>query len=184
MMKEIIVVEGKSDTAAVQRAIAAETIETGGSAINDEIIATIRLAQERRGVIVFTDPDHAGEKIRKLISERVPGIKHAFLSQEEARGKRNLGIEYASAEAIRAALSNVKTEMPDSKAQIGWDDLLAAGLISRPDASKRRLMMGKLLGIGYGNGKQFHKRCRMLQITREEFFAALEQLKAGCDSET
>ena len=33
MIKEMIVVEGKDDTAAIRRAVEADTIETGGSAI-------------------------------------------------------------------------------------------------------------------------------------------------------
>ncbi len=177
MIKEIIVVEGKSDTAAVQRAVAADTIETGGSAINEEIFAAIRLAQERRGVIVLTDPDHPGEKIRRLISERVPGCKQAFLSAEETRGKRNLGVENASPEAIRRALKEVKTETPGVESQISLDDLLSAGLIMNPQAAERRLAMGRLLGFGYCNGKQFLKRCGVFQISREEFSRALEQLK-------
>ncbi|GAE09935.1 ribonuclease M5 [Paenibacillus sp. JCM 10914] len=37
--------------------------------------------------------------------------------------------------------------------------------------------MGNLLGIGYGNSKQFHKRMGMFQISREEFLAALAQLE-------
>ena len=31
-----------------------------------------------RGVIVFTDPDYNGERIRKIIMEAVPTAKHAF----------------------------------------------------------------------------------------------------------
>ena len=57
-IKEIIVVEGKDDTTAVQQSVSADTIETNGSAINTEIIEKIRLAQETRGVIILTDPDY------------------------------------------------------------------------------------------------------------------------------
>lgn len=176
MIKEIIVVEGKSDTVAVRNAVQAETIETGGSAINNEIIERIRLARERRGVIIFTDPDHAGERLRKIISERVPGCKHAFLNREEALGKRNVGVENADSEAIRRALEELKTEYLDAEPQIGWDDLLGAGLINHPDAAARRMKMGKLLRIGYANGKQFYKRCHIFQISREEFLAAQQKL--------
>lgn len=71
MIKEVIVVEGRDDTVAIRRAVEADTIETGGSAINDRILSRIALAQERRGVIVLTDPDHAGERIRKIIANKV-----------------------------------------------------------------------------------------------------------------
>lgn len=49
MIKEVIVVEGRDDTVAVKRAVDADTIETGGSAINARILQRIALAQERRG---------------------------------------------------------------------------------------------------------------------------------------
>lgn len=176
MIKEIIVVEGKDDTAAIQRAVKADTIETGGSAINAAILKRIKLAQQRRGAIIFTDPDHAGERIRKIITERVPGCKHAFLKQEEALYKGSIGVENASNEVIRIALENVKTEYEGVESQIHWDDLLRCGLINHPQAAARRLKMGNLLGIGYCNGKQFHKRCRMFQISQQEFQRAFQQI--------
>lgn len=174
MIKEVIVVEGKSDTAAIKRAVKAETIETGGSAINREVYEKIRLAQERRGVIIFTDPDHAGERLRRLITERIPGCKQAFLTQEEATLKGDIGIENATPEMIRKALGNVKTDYEQAESQIAWEDLMAAGLIVHPQAAERRKAMGSLLGIGYANGKQFFKRCQMFQISRSEFEKALE----------
>ncbi|MCC9080521.1 ribonuclease M5 [Enterococcus faecium] len=77
-IQEIIVVEGKDDTRRLREVVDADTIETIGSAINEEILMQIEHAQETRGVIVFTDPDFSGEKIRKIIMEAVPQAKHAF----------------------------------------------------------------------------------------------------------
>ncbi|MDF2719580.1 MAG: yabF [Paenibacillus sp.] len=179
MIREIIVVEGRDDTVAIRRAVEAETIETGGSAINETTLKRIELAQERRGVIIFTDPDHAGERIRKIISARVPGCKHAFLTQEEATRKADIGVENASKEAIVKALGNVRTEMETDTGhvyEVTMEDLMAAGLLVHPQAAARRLEMGKLLGIGYCNGKQFYKRCRMFRIGREEFAKAYERM--------
>ncbi|TBL69010.1 ribonuclease M5 [Paenibacillus thalictri] len=183
MIKEIIVVEGKDDTSAIKRALEAETIETGGSAINAQIIRRIKLAQERRGVIVFTDPDHAGERIRKIISSKVPGCKHAFLARELAQKGEDIGVENASPEAIREALAHVRTDYKAETSEIGWEDLIEAGLIVHPQAAARRLAMGKLLGIGYCNGKQFYNRCRMFQISREEFELAAEQIEKQTERE-
>lgn len=184
MIKEIIVVEGKADTNAIQRAVDADTLETGGSALNAMTIATIKLAQQRRGVIIFTDPDHAGERIRSRITEKVKGCKHAFLAQEEALNKGDIGIEHASPEAIRQALAHVKTEYEGLPSQIEWLDLIRYGLINHPEAAARRLKMGRALGIGYCNGKQFYKRCEMFQISRSEFLSAYEKLfKEGLNSD-
>jgi ribonuclease M5 len=179
MIKEIIVVEGKDDTVAIKRAVEAETIETGGSAIGEAVLKRIELAGTRRGVIIFTDPDHAGERIRKIVAARVPGCKHAFLPQAEALHKGDIGVENATPEAIRRALANVRTETGEAEGEITWKDLIDAGLIVHPDASNRRLALGNLLGIGYANGKQFHKRCTMFRISMEEFERALRIMETG-----
>jgi ribonuclease M5 len=180
MIKEVIVVEGKDDTVAIKRAVEADTIETGGSAINEDILRKIELAQQRRGVIVFTDPDHAGERIRKIISARVQGCKHAFLPRELASRGSDIGIENASPESIRYALENVRTECEtgEDAVEIELDDLMAAGLLVHPQAAARRLAIGKLLGIGYCNGKQLYKRCRTFRITKEEFRLAVQKMEA------
>lgn len=176
MIKEVIVVEGRDDTVAVKRAVEADTIETGGSAINEMTLKKIALAQERRGVIIFTDPDHAGERIRKIIANRVPGCKHAFLREADATKRGDIGIENASPEAIREALSKVRSEAPGVEGHIDWEDLMEAGLIVHPHAAARRKALGELLGIGYCNGKQLHKRLTVFRISREEFTAALSEL--------
>lgn len=113
-IKEIIVVEGRDDTARIKLAVDADTIETNGSAIDDHVIDQIRLAQKTRGVIILTDPDFPGEKIRKTISEAVPGCKHAFLPKHLAKpkNKRGIGVEHASVESIRACLENVHEQLP------------------------------------------------------------------------
>ena len=51
-IQEIIVVEGKDDTRRLREVVDADTIETIGSAINEEILMQIEHAQETRGVIV------------------------------------------------------------------------------------------------------------------------------------
>ena len=55
-IQEVIVVEGKDDTKRIKMAVNADTIETRGSAISDETLDQIAKLQEKRGVIVFTDP--------------------------------------------------------------------------------------------------------------------------------
>lgn len=177
MIKEVIVVEGRSDTVAVKRAVEADTIETGGSAVGPAVISRIRLAMERRGVIILTDPDHAGERIRKIVSSKVPGCKHAFIPEAEATRRGDIGVENASPEAIRHALSRVHTSFEGAPPQIGMDDLLDAGLIVHPRAAERRMALGNALGIGYCNGKQLYKRLAMFGITPAEFAGALEQVE-------
>ncbi|MBM6616210.1 ribonuclease M5 [Bacillus suaedaesalsae] len=177
-IKEIIVVEGKDDTVTVQRAVEADTIETNGSAINAETIEKIKLAQEKRGVIIFTDPDYPGEKIRKTVAEKVPGCKHAFIKKEDAFDKRHkkVGVEHASIEIIRQALQEVQQEWIDIDEEISFDELIHYGFIAGAKAKSRREKLGILLRIGYTNGKQLHKRLKMFQITKNQFEQAAKQV--------
>lgn len=177
----MIVVEGRDDTAKINLAVDADTIETNGSAVNQEILNRIQHAKNKRGIIIFTDPDYPGERIRHIVDQAVPGCKHAFLTQDEARAKnpnnKSLGIEHASIQAIQQALADVYelTEMKES--QINKTDLINSGLIGGPKAKSRRDKLGKLLQIGHTNGKQLLKRLAMFQITKEQFDQALLQLQ-------
>ena len=118
---EVIVVEGRDDTAAIKRAVRAVTIETHGFGISKSTWEKIDRAYTDYGIIVFTDPDHAGEEIRRKIIEKYPEAKQAFLSRdkatektknklaENAKGIRpDIGIENASPEDIREALEKAK----------------------------------------------------------------------------
>lgn len=178
-IKEVIVVEGKDDTTAIRRAVDADTIETNGSALNQVTIEKIKLAQKNRGVIVFTDPDFPGEKIRKAITEQVPGCKHAFIAKEDAlksRGK-GLGVEHASPQAILKALEQAHEMSESIVEEMTQEDLIDAGLIGGEGAKEKRERLGKLLKIGYTNGKQLHKRLMMFQISHEEFAAAMAVIR-------
>ncbi|MDF2548056.1 ribonuclease M5 [Anaerosolibacter sp.] len=176
MIKEVIVVEGRDDAIAVKRALNAEIITTHGFGLTEETLKRIEVAQQRKGVIIFTDPDHAGEKIRKRISSRIKGCKHAFLPREEATKKGDIGIENASPESILAALEKVRTECDISGKLFTNLDLIQNDLVGSEDASGRRDRLGKELGIGYANAKQFLNRLNHYGISRVEFEEALKKI--------
>jgi ribonuclease M5 len=176
VVKEVIVVEGRDDAAAVKRAVDAEIIITHGFGITKETMRRIEFAQSRKGVIIFTDPDFAGEKIRNKISSSIKGCKHAFLPREEAVKDDDIGIENASPESIRDALSKVRSQPGVKNTVFSKRDLILNGLSGSPNSSERRSALGKILGIGYGNSKQFLNRLNNYGITRQEFEEALKKL--------
>lgn len=179
-IKEVIVVEGRDDTIKVQQAVNADTLETNGSAINKETLKHIQHAKEKRGVIIFTDPDYPGERIRHIIDQAVPGCKHAFLTQEQARAKhpdnKSLGIEHASIKDIKQALSEVYALTEEMVSDITKEDLLNYGLIGGAKASQRRKRLGEILRLGHANGKQLLKRLAMFNITKSQFEQAMNDV--------
>lgn len=187
-IKEIIVVEGRDDSAKINQAVEADTIETNGSAINNNILKQIKHAQEKRGVIIFTDPDYPGERIRHLIDQSVPGCKHAFLTQDKARAKhhknKSLGIEHASIKDIQQALADVYELIEIEESEITKADLYAYGLIGGAGSRIKREKLGELLQIGHTNGKQLLKRLTMFQITKAQFEKAITEVLEGENNDT
>lgn len=177
LIKECIVVEGKNDAAAVKRAVDADIIITSGFGITGETLRLIKTAAEKRGVIVLTDPDFMGEKIRKIIGDRIPEVKHAFIPREEAMAEGDVGVENASPESIIKALSMARYEVKDNRKEFTQIDMVENGLVGCPEASDMRAKIGKALGIGYANGKQFLNRLNNYGITREEFYSAIEKAR-------
>lgn len=183
-IKEVIVVEGRDDTRRIKESVDADTIETNGSAINKEILDQIRNAHEKRGVIVFTDPDFPGEKIRKIISQAIPGVKHAFLKREEAKPshKGSLGIEHASPTVIRHSLASVYTEADTNESGLIRRTFLTdLGLLNATTSKQRRAFLGEKLRIGYTNGKQLKKRLEMFHVTEQDVEDAMKDYVGDSD---
>ena len=158
MLKEVLVVEGKMDTVAIGKALEADTIETGGFTLAPYTLRQIEAAYKKRGIIILTDPDGAGERIRRFLTERFPEAGQAFIPKRQATANNDVGVEQAQPEAIL--------------------DLFQNDLNGSESASARRDALGAELGIGYGNAKRFLERLNHYGVSREEFTAALEKLES------
>ncbi len=176
-IKEVIVVEGRDDETAVKAAVKAEIIITHGFGIKESTFKRIILAQERCGVIVLTDPDHAGEQIRQRIEKRVPGVKHAYVKRDLATKALDVGIENASPQAIIESLLKAHGTQTESKAIFTQQDLIRCRLAMDKQASERRDKLGDILGIGYGNSKTFLRRLNKYGIGRDTFEEAVLRLE-------
>ena len=163
------------DVRAVRRAVEADCIITDGFRLRSAAIKSIRAAYEKRGIIVLTDPDTVGERIRARLTEMFPRARHAFIPVEDATNLSDgdIGIEQASPAAIRAALENVRTPM-DTPAEIfSMADMMVHGLTGTEEAAARRAHLGRQLGLGFANAKTFLRRLNTYGITREEFMESL-----------
>jgi ribonuclease M5 len=163
-IQEVIVVEGKTDTAIIKKLFDADTIETHGLALDEKTLDFIEKAQQTRGVIILTDPDYPGMKIRNDIMQRVPEAKHAFVSREDAIGEKKLGIAEAREEAIIEALENVVSFSCDDES-ISWEEFISLDIIGD---KKRRLKVYDVFHLGYGNAKTLFKRLNLAHITKQD----------------
>lgn len=160
-IKEVIVVEGKTDTNKLKSIFNVETIETNGSEISLKTLEFIKKINNTKGVILFLDPDGPGEKIRKTIIDFCKSnIKNCFITKNDILNSKKIGIAEATNESIIKALNNVSTFNPsfNSISLKEWNSL-------NIDNKNKRLIICNYLNISLCNSKQLFKRLNMLGIT-------------------
>lgn len=176
----VVVVEGKDDTIRLKQFFPGiETVETNGSAVSDAVLAKLKKLAKNREIIVLTDPDVNGERIRRLVTEAVPSAKQAFITRDEGRPEKagSLGVEHASKAALERALIDLHEVAP--KPGIDYDDYLDLGLALGGHSRKLREAVGIKLGIGYANSKRFYERLRTFGISLEELEKAVKEAENG-----
>jgi ribonuclease M5 len=175
---EIVVVEGIHDKQAVLEIANADVWVIGGNRIARRFMEELRRASQSRGVVILTDPDGAGEQIRRRIEQAVPGCKHAFVPKREAVSDTGVGVEHASPQAIRAAFEQVRltkqSTLREGHGPFNMEDLLNAGLANGRNAAQRRTAVGDVLRIGYANAKSFLHKLNALGVSRDEWQRALD----------
>lgn len=177
-IKEAVVVEGRDDTINLKRAVDCFTIETHGFGIKRETWEEIAKAYEAQGIIIFTDPDHSGEEIRRKLTEAFPDALQAYLAREEAFKKGDIGVENAEPEAIVRALMNCHGTLGDgAKDPVTMEDLWNLGLTGNADSAELREKIGKKLGIGYANSKGLLRKLRGFGIGKEELNEAVRTVR-------
>ena len=174
---EVIVVEGRDDIDAVGKAVDADIIATHGYGIRQETIDRIRHAYETRGIIILTDPDHAGQRIRQRLTELFPDALQAYISRTEALSEHDIGVENASPEVILKALEAAGRTCETREAEYDAGDLIRYGLSGGRGSRELRDRLGRKLGIGYGNAAAFLKRLNGYGINREDLEKALWEIQ-------
>ena len=91
-INEVIIVEGKYDKIKLQSLFDTLVVTTDGFRIykNKEKAKMLRLLAEKRGIILLTDSDKAGLRIRNKVREIVgdANIKNVFVPQIKGKEKR------------------------------------------------------------------------------------------------
>lgn len=175
MIKEIIVVEGRDDVTAVKKACDCEIIITGGYHFPKDLFKKLRKAQKEKGLIVLTDPDYAGERIRKIINRNIKGVKNAYIKQDKTIKNGDIGIENAKPEDILEALEKAKVTYENSRKEFDFDDMVYYELTGS-NSKRRREIIGDVFSIGYSNSKQFLNKLNKYNISREALEEALKNI--------
>ncbi len=162
-IKETIVVEGKFDKEQLKKVTDAPVICTGGFTLytDKSIIKAIRTMAKKTGIIILTDSDSAGFRIRNYIKQCVGNegtVKHAYIPAVAGKEKRKaspgkeglLGVEGISEEQLSKILESV-TEVCDkpekNQPTITKAMLFEDGLSGGAECHEKRKKLAKALGL-------------------------------------
>ncbi|MDR0405420.1 MAG: toprim domain-containing protein, partial [Clostridiales bacterium] len=139
-IREIIVVEGKYDKMRLARLVDALIFTTDGFRVyrDKEKLALLRRLAMERGVIILTDSDAAGFRIRNYLKQCLGStyVKHAYIPAVEGREKRKakpsaeglLGVEGISDDIILESLRKAGATPSEPFCGMKKSDFYAMGL--------------------------------------------------------
>lgn len=180
-LRYAVIVEGRDDVRAVSEACDALIIPTHGFGISKETWEIAEKAYKEKGLIILTDPDHAGEEIRKRMTEKFPESVQAYIDRRDARDGSDIGVENADPETIREAIEKAlalagrKEADAEEKTYAGMKDIRLLGLAGEEDSSEKRALVCRELGIGYANASAMIKKLKGFGIDLDELKKAVEK---------
>jgi ribonuclease M5 len=178
MKPKAYIVEGRHDTARLKRFDQTLVVfDLNGSAMDGLDTEFLHRLSKTHDIVIMTDPDSAGQRIRRRLSNIITGALHAHIEPEEARSAdgKKIGIEHATDETISRAISAVRTIPEDTVSDVTFSDLYEFGLSGRPESKALREKLARTFNLGHVNGKTLLSRIRMFGITRTEISEVLSK---------
>lgn len=174
-IKELIVVEGKTDLIYLKSFLDADIVITNGSEVSHETLEFIKEANKRQGVIILTDPDYPGLRIRNIVSQYIGECKHAYIDKKKAIKGKKVGIAETDKNDIIEALNNVVTYSNTSSKNVCEVDLYELGLFGKEDSKSKRDKVCDYYHLGWCNAKTFLKRVNMFGLTLQDIKEVIEE---------
>jgi len=177
MKKVIFVVEGQHDISRLKQIDPyIEVVSVNGSAIDEQIIDLLKSRQQDYEIVILTDPDYPGERIRHHLQQQLHHVHHIFIDKDDAhsRNHKKIGVEHVDIDILKKALKNYrKTVNRKSTSQVLQSDLYALGLVGQKHSKQKRDILAKQLKLGHVNGKTLLKRIHLFDISINEIKEAL-----------
>lgn len=160
-IKQAIIVEGKYDKIKLSSLVDAVIITTNGYGIfkDKEKLSLIRYYAEKTGIIILTDSDSSGFKIRGYLKGAISrgSIKHVYIPDILGKEKRKdkpsaegkLGVEGIKSEIILEAFrkAGISADESSRKPDITSVVFYELGLSGSANSSELRRKLQKSLGL-------------------------------------
>lgn len=188
-IKETIVVEGKYDKIRLSGLVDANILQTDGFLIfkNKKMVSLLSKLADETGLIILTDSDSAGFRIRNYIKSCLmeKNVKHAFIPSISGKEKRKsksgkeglLGVEGMRDEALLQALNRAGYEKIESEEteKITKADFFRLGLSGGPKSSLNRKKLTEALDLPHHLSSNMLLDVLNASYDREKFFELFRQ---------
>lgn len=163
-IKEAVIVEGNYDKAKLSGFLDGIIVTTHGFAVykNEEFVRAMSELAEKTGIVILTDSDSAGMRIRNYIKQKIKAgvVKHAYIPDIKGKERRKrtaskegfLGVEGMSEEVIINALYAAGCEI-DEKTTVGKNsditksDMYALGISGGANSAQLRQKLAESINI-------------------------------------
>lgn len=169
MKKQVFVVEGKNDVNKLKSIYEdIEVVSVNGSEIDDNVVSFLKQIKDTHDIIVITDPDYPGKKIRDYLESEIKDVKHIFLERKYSKSdnKKKIGLEHVSSEIIKEKLNDI-INFNNSNDLLTNEDLINNKLIGFKNSKSLRYKLTSYLKIDNCNGKRLLRRLNSLNIDEE-----------------
>lgn len=176
MSKQIIVVEGKNDVTRLKQVFPnINVVSVNGSAIDPKIVLMLKEKQSTHEIILCTDPDYPGLKIRSALEAELGTVSHVFIERKIAfsKNKKKIGLEHLNNNEIRDAFSNILKKQEENTNDINLEFLVNVGLIGNDNSKYLRNEVSKILNIGHVNGKTLLSRINNFNIDKDKIIETI-----------
>lgn len=162
-LKQTIVVEGKYDKIKLSSIFDANIIDIGGFKIfkKKETVDLLKKIADKTGIIILTDSDSSGFKIRNYIKNCLAGkeVYHVFIPDVKGKEKRKdkysseglIGVEGMEKDVLIEAFKKtgviIENNKQDDVKKITKLDLYKAGLYGKENSSEKRKQFLKENGL-------------------------------------
>ncbi len=191
-LDKVVIVEGKYDKIKLSSIIDGIIIVTNGFSIfkDKEKLELIRMYAREKGIIILTDSDSAGFKIRGYLKGSVPNdrITNVYIPDVFGKEKRKqkpssegkLGVEGIDSELIteafrKAGICFSENEKPSDKEPVTRADLFELGLMGTEASSKKRQLLLKKLGLPEKLSTTGMLEAINVMYSREEIFEMMNK---------